>query len=208
MRPYISKKPAPTVGEIPGYTTHKVQRGETVWAISKRYNLSPQTIIQINGIKDVRNIEVGQKLLIPRTDSSPRISPASVSNMSSKGFIWPLNGRILQRYGDITGGYKNTGIDIEARVGQSVVAAKGGVVEVVSANPSGWGKVIVIRHSDGLYTWYAHNSKVFVQKGNWVRRGQIISQAGQSGSVTRPELHFKIFRNDKPVDPLSYLPQR
>ncbi|MFQ5956348.1 MAG: murein hydrolase activator EnvC family protein [Candidatus Brocadiales bacterium] len=203
-RPYTSEKLPPTVSKKTGYAIHKVQRGETVWAISKRYRLSPDTLIQLNGIKDVKDIKVGQKLLIPRTYSSPRITSTS---LSSKGFIWPLNGKILQRYGDFVGGHKNTGIDIEAPLGQDVLAAKGGKVEVVSENPSGWGKVVVIRHNGGLHTWYAHNSRVFVQEGNWVRQGQVISQAGQSGSVTRPELHFKVFRNDKPVDPLSYLSQ-
>lgn len=201
--PYTLEKPLPAV-KTPGYITHVVQRGETVWAISKRYNLPPQSIIQLNGITDVTNIKVGQKLLIPRTDYSARATPSSVS---SKGLIWPLEGKVLKRYGDIVGGQKNTGIDIEAQVGQDVLAAKGGVVEVVYDNPRGWGKVIVVRHNDGLHTWYAHNSKVFVQRGNWVRQGQVISQAGQTGNATRPKLHFKIFRNDKPVDPLSYLPQ-
>ncbi len=213
-RPYISKTRGPAAVKRLGYITHKVRHGETVWAISQRYNLSPQTVIQINGIKDVRNIKVGQELLIPRTASLPHASPASVSGavtsapVSAKGFVWPLNGRILQQYDDIVNGHKNTGIDIETQLGQDVFASKGGVVEVVTENPDGWGKVVVIKHSGGIHTWYAHNSKVFVRKGNWVRRGQRIAQAGQSGSVTRPGLHFKVFRNDKPVNPLSYLPRR
>ncbi len=202
----------PPVAKKHGYITHRIRHGETVWAISQRYNVSPETIIQINGIKDVADINVGTELLIPRAGYSPGAITASRSGaantaVSSKGFIWPTNGNILKRYGDIVAGQENTGIDIEAQPGQDVLAANGGVVEVVTDNPNGWGKVIVIRHSGGLHTWYAHNSKVLVRKGNWVKRGQRIARAGQSGSVTRPELHFKIFRNDKPVDPLPYLPQ-
>ncbi len=201
----------------PGYTTHKVRHGETVWAISKKYNVSPKTVIELNGIKDVTDIDVGTEILVPHTDYSPSTKIASLptatatstgtaSSVSSKGFIWPAKGMVTHRYGDIVAGRKNTGVDIETQAGQDVLAAKGGVVEVVTDNPDGWGKVVVLRHNGGVHTWYAHNSKVLVQKGNWVRRGQVIAKVGQSGSTTRPELHFKVFRNDKPVNPLPYLP--
>ena len=211
-RPPEAVPPTPAALKRPGYTTHKIRHGETVWAISRRYNVPPQTIIQLNGIKDVTDINVGTELLIPRSDYSPVASTASASYTttglaSSKGFTWPVKGKIIQRYGDIVNGQKWTGIDIETQSGQDVLAAKGGMVEVVTENPDGWGKVVVIRHNDGIHTWYAHNSKVFVRKGNWVERGQRIAQAGQTGGVTTPELHFKVFHNDRPVDPLSYLPR-
>ncbi|MDO8125754.1 MAG: M23 family metallopeptidase [Candidatus Brocadiales bacterium] len=208
---HISTTPSPAVGK-PGYITHKVERGETVWAISKRYDVSPQTIIQLNGIKDVTDIDVGTELLIPGTASSAHAvttsAPTTVTSasVSSKGFIWPISGKVLKQYGDIINGHKNGGIDIEAQVGQDVLASNGGVVEVVTENPDGWGKVVVIRHNGGLHTWYAHNSKILVSKGSWVKRGQVIAQAGQTGSITRPELHFKVFKDDKPINPLSYLP--
>lgn len=214
------ERPVTTGYKKPGYTTHKIRHGETVWAISKKYNVSAQTIIELNGIKDVTDIEVGTEILIPHTDYSPvtktaslstststSTSTGSTSSVSSKGFIWPAKGMVTHRYGDIVAGRRNTGVDIEAQAGQDVLAAKGGMVEVVTDNPDGWGKVVVLRHNGGIHTWYAHNSEVLVHKGNWVRRGQVIAKVGQSGSTTRPELHFKVFRNDKPVNPLPYLPQ-
>ncbi|MDO8137475.1 MAG: peptidoglycan DD-metalloendopeptidase family protein [Candidatus Brocadiales bacterium] len=202
-KPLVKPKGLPEKQPPRGCITHKVRRGETLWKLSKAYNVSAQELTQMNGIKDPRHLEVGQELIIPGTHSTPLTSPTFAS---SKGFIWPTRGRILYNFGELRDGRKNTGIDIEAKPGQEVLAAKGGVVEVVSDNPYGWGKVIVIRHQGDLHTWYAHNSRILVGKGRWVKQGQVISEAGESGSVTQPELHFKIFYKDKPVNPLSYLP--
>lgn len=200
----LAKPEGPPEKQPPrGCITHKIRRGETLWQLSKAYNVSAQELTQMNGIKDPRHLEVGQELIIPGTHSTPLTSPTFTS---SKGFIWPMKGRIIYNFGELRDGRKNTGIDIEARPGQEVLAAKGGVVEVVSDNPYGWGKVVVIRHQGNFHTWYAYNSRILVGKGSMVRQGQVISEAGESGSATQPELHFKVFYKDKPVNPLSYLP--
>ncbi len=186
-----------------GCLTHKVKQGETVWRISKTYGVTPQGLMNLNGIKDARDLEVGQELIIPRVHQTRLVLPRSIS---SKGFAWPVQGRVFHRFGEWNRGSKNTGIDIEAEQGQPVVAAKGGVVEAIVENPKGWGKVVVLRHDGEYHTWYAYNSRILVNKDSWVKQGQPIAEAGQTGKAERPELHFKVFHRDKPVDPLGLLP--
>jgi murein DD-endopeptidase MepM/ murein hydrolase activator NlpD len=182
---------------------HKVQRGETIWRIARAHGVTAQELMGLNGIKNARELEAGQELIIPRTHETRLVLPKSIS---SKGFSWPVQGKVFRRYGEWNNGQKSTGIDIEVQPGQPVIASKGGVVEAVVDNPRGWGKVVVLRHDGGHHTWYAYNSRVIVSKGSWVKQGQPIAEAGQTGKAQRPELHFKVFYKDKPVDPLSLLP--
>jgi murein DD-endopeptidase MepM/ murein hydrolase activator NlpD len=196
-------KKSPPRKKPPECLTHKVKRGETIWRIAQTYGISAKELIDLNGIKNPRDLEVGQELIIPRSHETRLVLPKAVS---SKGFSWPVQGKVFRRFGEWNNGRKNTGIDIEAEQGKTVTASKGGVVEAVVENPKGWGKVVVLRHDGGYHTWYAYNSRILVSKGSWVKQGQTIAEAGQSGNAQRPELHFKVFYRDKPVDPLTLLP--
>lgn len=75
---------------------------------------------------------------------------------------------------------------------------------------SGWapiyGRLIKIRHKNGLITWYGHNAKLLVEEGDIVTKGQPISQVGSSGRSTGPHVHFIVEKNGQPIDPLIYLP--
>ncbi len=71
--------------------------------------------------------------------------------------------------------------------------------------PGGWGKVVVIQHDDGTYTWYAYNSRILVKKGDRVLQGQTITEAGSTGKAEQDKLHFKIFLHGVPVNPISHL---
>lgn len=202
--PKVKKAPpSQPKGRPSGCIVYKVKKGETIWRIAKSNGVSQEELMGLNGIKDPTELEVGQELIIPKAHNERLVLPKAIS---SKGFSWPLRGKVLHRFGEWHNGKKNTGIDIEAEQNQSVVASKGGVVEAVVNNPRGWGKVVVLRHDGGYHTWYAYNSSILVRKGIWVKQGQSIAEAGQTGKAQRPELHFKVFYNDKPVDPLSLLP--
>jgi len=116
-----------------------------------------------------------------------------------------LRGKKLTYFGQWVDGQKNTGIDIQVAYGQTVKASKGGVVALVSETPDGWGKVAILQHYDGSYTWYAHNSKISVKKGDRIAQGQIIAKAGRTGKAEQNKLHFKIFLHGIPVNPLHHL---
>ncbi len=98
----------------------------------------------------------------------------------------------------------HTGIDIAADVGTPVLAAGAGRVIEISYTP-GLGQYIKIKHVNDLQTIYAHLSQIFVRKGEFVEKGQIIGAVGNSGLVTGPHLHFEIQYKGKPIDPQIFL---
>jgi murein DD-endopeptidase MepM/ murein hydrolase activator NlpD len=71
---------------------------------------------------------------------------------------------------------------------------------------SGYGKIVIIEHREGIKTIYAHNKKNIVRAGECVRTGEIIAEVGSSGNATGSHLHFEIRKDGKPVNPLKYLP--
>ena len=80
--------------------------------------------------------------------------------------------------------------------------------EYISNELKSYGNLVLVRHSNGYVTAYAHASEVLVKRGDAIKRGQIIAKSGQSGEVGSPQLHFEIRRFGKPVDPLTLLPQQ
>ncbi|MDQ6953300.1 MAG: M23 family metallopeptidase [Mariprofundaceae bacterium] len=100
------------------------------------------------------------------------------------------------------------GIDIAVKDGTPVHAAADGIVVHSSARLSGYGKLIIIRHSDQLFTAYAHNQQLLVKVGDRIRAGQVIAKSGHSGHSTGSHLHFEIRIGTNPVNPLLYLPKR
>ncbi len=190
---------------------YTIKQGDTIWRIAFNHGVSPDDIIRTNDIKDVTNIKPGQQLMIPAnsiTGTSKLTSQAALSSgrQSNESFIWPLRGKILYGFDKWVDGYKNKGIDIQAFNGQAVKASKSGVVALTSDRPDGWGKVVVLQHNDGSYTWYAYNSRILVNKGDRVAQGQTIVRAGSSGRAKQDKLHFKIFLHGVPVNP-TYLLQ-
>jgi murein DD-endopeptidase MepM/ murein hydrolase activator NlpD len=87
-----------------------------------------------------------------------------------------------------------------------VHAAEDGVVAYAGSELKGYGNLILIRHSNGYVTAYAHASELMVKRNDPVRRGQVIAKSGQSGSVSSPQLHFEIRKGSTPVDPMQFLP--
>ena len=115
-------------------------------------------------------------------------------------FRWPLRGRV------ISGFPKNDGLDLAVPEGTAVHAAEDGVVAYAGNELKGYGNLILIRHSNGYVTAYAHASELMVKRNDPVRRGQVIAKSGQSGSVSSPQLHFEIRKGSTPVDPMQFLP--
>ena len=123
-------------------------------------------------------------------------------------FLWPIEGRVISRFGSKPGGKHNDGINIAVPVGSEVRAAQNGEVAYAGNELRGYGNLVLIRHKGGWMTAYAHNDSLLVGKGDVVRRGQVISRSGKSGRVSRPQAHFEIRRNGEPQDPLRLLSRR
>jgi murein DD-endopeptidase MepM/ murein hydrolase activator NlpD len=188
---------------------YTIKKGDTIWRIAHNHGVLPDEIIKENRIKDVENIKPGQELVIPRgvaiSKEIPERKASTYTKKLNESFKWPIRGRILFGFDKWIDGYKNKGIDIEAVNGQAVKASKSGVVALASDTPDGWGKVVVLQHDDGSYTWYAYNSKILVKKGDNVLQGQTITKVGSTGRAKRDKLHFKIFLRGVPVNPISHL---
>jgi murein DD-endopeptidase MepM/ murein hydrolase activator NlpD len=120
-------------------------------------------------------------------------------------FRWPVKGRVIAGFGPKTGGAQNDGINLAVPEGTPVKAADDGVVAYAGNELKGYGNLVLIRHANGFVSAYAHASELLVKRGDTVKRGQVIANAGQTGNVTSPQLHFEIRKGSTPVDPAQYL---
>ncbi len=120
-------------------------------------------------------------------------------------FRWPVRGKVITSYGAKTNGKSNDGINLAVPEGTPVKAAEDGVVAYSGNELKGYGNLVLVRHSNGYVTAYAHASELLVKRGDTIKRGQVIAKSGQSGEVASPQLHFEIRKGSTPVDPLQFL---
>jgi murein DD-endopeptidase MepM/ murein hydrolase activator NlpD len=120
-------------------------------------------------------------------------------------FRWPVRGKVITAYGAKANGKANDGINLAVPEGTPVKAAEDGVVAYSGNELKGYGNLVLVRHSNGYVTAYAHASELLVKRGDTIKRGQIIAKSGQSGEVGSPQLHFEIRKGSSPVDPLQFL---
>jgi murein DD-endopeptidase MepM/ murein hydrolase activator NlpD len=120
-------------------------------------------------------------------------------------FRWPVRGKVITSYGAKTNGKANDGINLAVPEGTPVKAAEDGVVAYSGNELKGYGNLVLVRHSNGYVTAYAHASELLVKRGDTIKRGQVIAKSGQSGEVGSPQLHFEIRKGSTPVDPLQFL---
>ncbi len=133
------------------------------------------------------------------------VSNQSNDTASAAKFRWPVRGRIISGFGGENAGVRNEGINLSVPEGTSIRAADNGTVIYAGDDLKMYGNFILVRHTNGWVTAYAHNNKLLVTKGQIVRRGQIIAEAGMSGNVRAPQLHFELRIKGDPVDPVPYL---
>jgi murein DD-endopeptidase MepM/ murein hydrolase activator NlpD len=135
-------------------------------------------------------------------DSEPEPKAAAAGGLQ---FRWPVKGRVISNFGGKPNGQQNDGINISVPENTAVKASEDGVVAYAGNELKGYGNLVLIKHADGWVTAYAHNSEILVHRGETVKRGQVISKAGQSGGVASPQVHFEIRKGSTPVDPAQHL---
>lgn len=108
-------------------------------------------------------------------------------------FVFPCKSpsKICSNYG-IRSGRMHTGIDLKQNLGDSIAAAWDGYVRIANEGYYGYGKLVVIRHNNGLETFYAHLSKIMVKENEKVAAGDVIGLAGRTGRATTEHLHFEV----------------
>ncbi len=124
---------------------------------------------------------------------------------AGRKFLWPVQGKVVSGFGAKGGGLYNDGINISAKGGAFVRAAENGIVAYSGNELRGYGNLLLVRHSGGWVSAYAHNGEMLVRRGQVVKRGQPIARVGRSGAVARPQLHFELRRGRKAVDPRPHL---
>ncbi|MEE8247373.1 MAG: M23 family metallopeptidase [Alphaproteobacteria bacterium] len=214
---------AASCASTPTGAVHVVRPGENVYRIARHYGVPPERVVRANRIRDVTDIAVGQRLVIPGSRrEQPRYSltpPEAVlrSVAARPGgreqalreadlrFRWPVRGKVSSRYG-WRRGRKHEGIDIPARRGTPVLAAEGGRVIHSGKGLGAYGTVVIVKHSGHYTTVYAHNRRNLVRKGEFVEKGQVIGEVGSTGNASGTHLHFEIRRDRRADDPLRYLP--
>jgi murein DD-endopeptidase MepM/ murein hydrolase activator NlpD len=120
-------------------------------------------------------------------------------------FRWPVRGRVITAFGPKPSGQQNDGINVSVPEGTPIKAAEDGVVAYAGNELKTYGNLVLVRHSNGYVTAYAHASEILVKRDDPVKRGQIIAKAGQTGNVAAPQLHFEIRKGSTPVDPAPFL---
>jgi murein DD-endopeptidase MepM/ murein hydrolase activator NlpD len=146
------------------------------------------------------------------TQVAPSISDSDIAQAAHGRFVWPVRGDMLARFGPQGVGRRNDGIDIRAAQGTVVKAAAQGEVVYAGNQVPGFGNLVLIKHSDGWVTAYAHLDTVDVQMKQHVTQGESVGSVGLTGGATEPELHFEVryaptpADKARPVDPVLVLP--
>lgn len=141
-----------------------------------------------------------------KTDIKPQKAPEVYVERNENKFIWPVDGVVTSKYG-VRRGRQHDGIDISAPRGTPVRAAAKGKV-VFAKKMSGYGNLVVIKHSGNFFTAYAHLHEYKVALSDKVSQGQLIGLVGSTGRSSGPHCHFEVRHGAESRNPLFFLPQR
>jgi murein DD-endopeptidase MepM/ murein hydrolase activator NlpD len=190
---------------------HTIASGDNLLGIARQYGVSVEEIAgcYYNPLIDPLKLKVGDQILVPgatRAVHQPRqalfSAPLPADAPEGTGLlIWPVSGYITQGYH--TGHYA---IDIGSWNGKPIAAADAGFVIRAGWDDTGYGFVVIIEHSNGIQTLYAHLSDFRVEAGESVAQGDTIGLMGASGNATGPHLHFEVVVNGVRQNPIEYLP--
>ncbi len=188
---------------VPSSAFHRVEKGQTLWRISKLYGMEVDDLAKVNNIQDSAKLEVGQQLIIP----AGRKKLEYALGVIDEDFCWPLKGKILSGFNNSVNNTTNKGINIAPFNSLNVSASRGGKVVFYSNDFLDLGKTIIIEHPEGFWTVYGRNQDVYVNPGDVIAKGAVIAKAGQAGRDKNVYLHFEIRKGSKSENPLFYLPR-
>lgn len=174
---------------------HTVKSGDTLQSIAKKYKADLDDILSYNNLTASTKLKVGDTIIIP--DGVVAVTASAVSSGSNSNQVPVVSGYYMR---PISGGRKSQGIhgyngvDLAAPTGTPIMASADGTVILArtSGYNGGYGLYVVIRHSNGTQTLYAHMSRVNVRVGQSVSQGEVIGAVGNTGRSTGPHIHFEI----------------
>lgn len=204
--PLTVDRPAPVaVGPVSPGALHVVQPGETLFAIARRYGLDHRDLARWNGLGDGSMIRVGQRLRLQPAAGTTGTGARQLTPPPQSGWHWPVPGEVLSRFGQSP--RSASGVLIGGRLGEPVLAAADGEVVYAGSGLTGYGQLVIVRHTTSWLSAYGHNDQLLVREGARVRAGEPIARMGEAPG-RRAALHFEIRHEGAPVDPLQYLPPR
>ena len=201
----------------------KAQKGDTLYALSKRHNVSVQRLAQLNQLKKPYVLQPGQTIFLKplnkttttgtdkNVTTSSRKQPGTKKPTRTQRTTWPkqvrwqkpVKGKVIKKFNRSRNDAK--GIDIAGNIGDAITAAADGKIVYSGDGLISYGNLIIIKHNKTYLSAYAYNHKLLVKEGEIVKVGQKIAEMGRKDKLSA-RLHFEIRKNGKPVDPLKYLP--
>jgi len=145
-------------------------------------------------------------VVTPAADAqAPTSSVKGTAQTAAPTFRWPVHGKVIAGFGPRPNGQQNDGINVAVPENTPVKAAEDGVVAYAGSELKGYGNLVLVRHSNGYVTAYAHAKELLVKRGDPIKRGQVIAKSGQTGNVDAPQLHFEVRKGPSPQDPMPML---
>jgi murein DD-endopeptidase MepM/ murein hydrolase activator NlpD len=181
------------------YSVFNVESKAEMKELANQYQTTVSAITKQSSL-----ISLGNRLSVTVKDKKKDIKKTSRGQEIS--WIWPVKGEISSEYGFRNGDFHH-GLDIAAPRGSSIRTVQSGVVVKTGRNGV-YGLFVIVEHEGGVQTLYAHNSKILVETGDTVKKGEKISLSGNTGNSTGPHLHFEIRVDGKTINPKNYLPAR
>jgi murein DD-endopeptidase MepM/ murein hydrolase activator NlpD len=205
-----------------------VKYGDTIQDIAENTGVSMEELVSYNWQLKETNYTLlpGQEIKVPTAPPEPSHQPlttprkngtkknqviiasrSEVSKTQLGEVVWPAQGTISSRFG-MRWGRPHNGVDIAnpGKPNGPITAAMTGEVIDAYHDRSGYGNLVIIDHGNGITTYYAHLSKISVKEGQEIEQGEVLGYMGNTGNSTGNHLHFEIRKNDKPLNPLKYLP--
>ncbi|NDV85115.1 peptidoglycan DD-metalloendopeptidase family protein [Aurantimonas aggregata] len=138
-------------------------------------------------------------------EAEQQVAAIAPTSTGISQFRWPVQGRVVNRFGEKVGSRRNDGLNISVPRGTSVKAAENGVVIYAGDGLKEFGNTVLVKHDNGMVTVYGHADTLSVQRGATVKRGQEVAKSGMSGDTDVPVLHFEVRKDSTPVDPTKFL---
>lgn len=187
---------------------YQVEKGDTLVGLAKEFEVSIERLLWANpSLKDQHDLVAGQVIHIPVGRTS-RFFPQEylLDSIPILKWVWPVEGTLTSGFGYrnlvVAGSNYHPGVDIGAKTGTLVKAARAGVVKLAGWDTTGFGNTVVIDHGDGWTTRYSHNSKLWVKVGQQVRAGEVVAEVGSTGFSTGPHLDFRMTYLGALLDPV------
>mgnify|MGYP001240799450 CR=1 FL=1 len=215
-----------SISDTRGNKRYLVKSGDTLYAIAWRTGVDFKDLAKWNRIAEPYKIYEGQSLHLSSskndsiTDSAVRrekkVNLKDTYNKNDDGleaintkrsmtlnWDWPIQGKIISSFQ--SNNVARKGIKLQGNVGDNVIAAEKGKIVYSGSGLIGYGKLVIVKHNNNFLSAYGHNSRIFVNQGETVKRGQKIAEVGRSNDG-RPLLHFEIRKNGNPINPINILP--